>query len=194
MIIGASVVLTWAVEGFYARVTGERVSAWKLIAPEVFVIGVVLVVIAGAIWRRAWRRWPWLERQIFPDLNGIWVGNLVSTAQHPATGEAPNTISAAVTITQGLFSTSVKLRTDELTSYSTRCLLEAFPHAGRFRIWYSYDNAPRAQLRQRSCRHEGVAWLEVDHDADQNRLVGMYFTERGTRGDIDLRRQEGSAE
>ena len=76
----------------------------------------------------------------------------------------------------------------ESTSYSTRCLLEADREAGRFRFWYSYDNNPRAQYRHRSARHEGVAWLELDIDTDPERLVGDYYTDRRTSGDIDVRR------
>jgi hypothetical protein len=80
------------------------------------------------------------------------------------------------------------LRTGESTSYSKRCLLEADPDAGRFRFWYSYDNDPKAEFRYRSARHEGVAWLEMDLDADPERLVGYYYTERKTSGDMDVRR------
>jgi hypothetical protein len=33
-----------------------------------------------------------------------------------------------------------------------------------------------------------VAWLELDIDTDPERLVGYYYTDRRTSGDIDVRR------
>jgi hypothetical protein len=33
-----------------------------------------------------------------------------------------------------------------------------------------------------------VAWLELDIDTDPERLVGDYYTDRRTSGDIDVRR------
>jgi SMODS-associating 2TM, beta-strand rich effector domain len=78
---------------------------------------------------------------------------------------------------------SIKLRTGESSSYSTRYVLEADHDAGRFRIWYSYDNQPRAEVSHRSAR-EGVGWLETDIDADPNRLAGQYYSSRRTTGDM----------
>jgi hypothetical protein len=79
---------------------------------------------------------------------------------------------------------SIKLRTGESSSYSTRYVLEADHDAGRFRVWYSYDNQPKAEVSHRSARHEGVGWLEMDIDADPNRLRGQYYSSRRTTGDM----------
>jgi hypothetical protein len=142
----------------------------------------------SAVWRRLWARFPWIGRKLFPDLTGTWEGHLISTWINPETGQRLPPIPATIWIRQGLFTTSIKLRTGESISYSNRCLLEADPDAGRFRFWYSYDNDPKAEFRYRSARHEGVAWLEMDIDADPERLIGYYYTERKTSGDMDVRR------
>jgi hypothetical protein len=73
-------------------------------------------------------------------------------------------------------------------SRSTRCHLEADRAHRCYRVWYSYDNRPKAEFLPRSVRHEGVAWFEMDLDAGRNRLVGQYYTERQTTGDMELRR------
>jgi hypothetical protein len=73
-------------------------------------------------------------------------------------------------------------------------LLEAEKDAGRYRFWYSYDNRPKAEFTYRSAKHEGVAWLELDIDTDRERLVGNYFTERKTTGDIDVVRTHKTIE
>ena len=118
-------------------------SAVKLIALVVTIISTGIVAVASAVWRRLWNWFPIIGRKLFPDLTGTWVGELVSTWKNPATGQGIAPIPVTIWIRQGLFSTSIKLRSGESTSYSTRCLLEADREAGRFRFWYSYDNDPR---------------------------------------------------
>src|SRR5207244_11924970 len=153
-----------------------------------------VVGIASAAWRWVWGRVPIIGRKTFPDLSGTWRGQLLSTWKDPTTGQGVAPIPITIWIRQGLFSTSIKLRTGESSSHSTRCLLEADPEAGRFRFWYSYDNTPQAEFRHRSARHEGVGWLELDFDTDQERLTGCSYPGRKTSGDIDVRRVEATVE
>jgi SMODS-associating 2TM, beta-strand rich effector domain len=188
VIAGLAIVLAWGIEGAAALSTGNLPSPLKLIALVVTIISTGIVAIASAVWRKVWNWSPIIGRKLFPDLTGTWAGELVSTWKNPATGQGVAPIPVTIWIRQGLFSTSIKLRSGESTSYSTRCLLEADPEAGRFRFWYSYDNDPRAEYRHRSARHEGVAWLELDIDTDPERLVGCYYTDRRTSGDIEVRR------
>jgi hypothetical protein len=191
---GLAIVLAWAIEGATGLLTGNTPSELKLISLVVTIISSGIAAIAGAIWRKIWKWLLVMGRKLFPDLTGTWAGELISTWKNPATGEASAPISVTIWIRQGIFSTSIKLRTGESTSYSTRCLLEADHEAGRFRFCYSYDNNPRAQYRDRSARHEGVAWLELDIDTDPGRLVGYYYTDRKTSGDIDVRRVKNRVE
>jgi len=188
VVAGLAITLAWGIEGAAAVLTGKPPSGLKLISLVVTIICTGIVAIANLVWRRLWKRFPLIGRKLFPDLTGTWAGALESTWKNPETGQGIAPIAVTLWIRQGLFSTSIKLRTGESTSYSTRCLLEADQEAGRFRFWYSYDNNPRAQYRNRSARHEGVAWLELDIDADPERLIGCYYTDRKTSGDIDIRR------
>jgi hypothetical protein len=43
-------------------------------------------------------------------------------------------------------------------------------------------------VAHRSNRHDGIAWLEMDYERHPDRLVGQYFTDRRTTGDIELTR------
>jgi hypothetical protein len=194
VIAGAAIVLAWGIEGAAALFTGKPPSPLKLISLVVTIISSGIVALGTAVWRRLWDQFPIIGRKLFPDLTGTWAGELVSTWKNPATGQSTAPIPVTIWIRQGIFSTSIKLRSGESTSYSTRCLLEADQEAGRFRFWYSYDNNPRAQYRHRSARHEGVAWLELDIDTDPERLVGCYYTDRKTSGDIDVRRLKSSVD
>jgi hypothetical protein len=188
VVAGLAIVLAWGIEGGTAVLTGELPPALKLISLVATVICTGAVAIASAVWRRLWKWFPILGRKLFPDLTGTWAGELVSTWTNLGTGQGIAPIPVTIWIRQGLFSTSIKLRTGESTSYSTRCLIEAYPEAGRFRFWYSYENNPTAQRRDQSARHEGVAWLELDIDTDAEHLIGGYYTDRKTSGDIAVRR------
>ena len=185
-IVVPTIVIVLAIEAVIDIAGGIETNPLKYASLVVFVIGGLLMPLANLAWRRVWRQFPAIERATFPDLNGTWEGQIVTTWKDPTTGATPPPIPATVWIKQSLFSTSVRLRTGESHSHSTRCHLEADHGAGVYRVWYSYDNRPKAEISHRSARHEGVAWLELDIGQGRNRLVGQYFTDRRTTGDMDL--------
>jgi hypothetical protein len=184
IVTALTILLVLGVEASVEWLYGERAPLLRLISFFATVITFGIVGIASLTWRRVWRRFPVIARKTFPDLNGTWEGTLVSMWVDPATYKQVPPIPATIWIRQNLFSVSIKLRTGESMSYSTRCVLEADHEAGRIRVWYSYDNQPKAEVAFRSARHEGVAWLEMDIDADPNRLAGQYYSNRRTTGDM----------
>jgi hypothetical protein len=193
IIVGAVSCLAWACDAAYQLLTGQVPNNLKFISLFAFVIGVVFAGVAEITWRPLWRRFSLLQRKTFPDLNGSWKGTLTSTWVDPATGSPKPPIPTEIIIRQGLFTTSVLLKTQESASHSTRSFLEPFRDTGRFRIWYSYNNDPQAQFLHRSSPHEGVAFLECEFDADPDRLTGRYYTARRTTGDIDVRRKKSKS-
>ena len=193
LIVGVSAILVAAAcEGAWEWWSGASTGPLRWASMSVTIVVSVLGGAASMLWRRIWRWFPVLETKIFPDLNGTWAGTLVSTWADPKTKQSQSPINATIYIRQSLFSTSVQLRTPESRSWSTRCLLEADREGQIARVWYSYDNRPKAQVLHQSPRHEGVAWLEMDLSADPNRLVGQYYTHRRTTGDMDFHRRSRS--
>ncbi|MEE8477073.1 MAG: hypothetical protein V3S19_01815 [Gemmatimonadales bacterium] len=187
-----TIVIVWAAEAVVSMAGGAETNPLKHASLVALIIGGVLTPLANMFWRKLWRWFPAIERATFPDLNGTWEGDFVTTWKDPDTGTTPPPIPATVSIRQTLFSTAVSLRTGESHSHSTRCHLEADHGAQIYRIWYSYDNRPKAEVSHRSARHEGVAWLELNLSEDQDRLAGQYFTDRRTTGDMNLRRTSSS--
>lgn len=187
ILIISGVLIAWALDAGSSFLGIGGAPFWKWASLAVTIVVLVLGTLLQACWRPIWRRFPEFGRRLFPDLNGVWEGQLVSTWKNPETGESPPPIPTTVTINQTLFTTSISLQTGESRSYSTRCLLERMPEAGVARVWYSYDNQPNAEVSHRSARHEGVAWLEMDL-AIPNKLSGQYFTHRKTSGDISVTR------
>jgi hypothetical protein len=189
ILVGAGIIIAWILDGAYAFAVGHKAGVLHWISFATFLVGVVLAFIADKFWRTLWRRFPFLARMTFPDLNGKWIGELISTWVDPATGQPKPTIPTTIIIRQSLWKTTVSLSTAESTSHSTRAILEPHYDAAHFKVWYSYNNDPKAQHQHRSSPHEGVAFLELDLDADQHRLTGSYYTARKTTGDIDVRRE-----
>lgn len=188
IVTALAIVLAWGAEALLEKLQGEPATPLKFISLIATIIAIVGVGGFSLVWRFLWRKLPWLARKTFPDLNGTWKGTLVSTWCDPITGQAKPPIPTTIWIRQTPLSMSVKLHTGESTSHSMHCILEANHEAGRFRVWYSYDNRPRAELAPVSGQHQGFAWLENDVDTAPDQLFGQYYTSRRTTGDMTLRR------
>jgi SMODS-associating 2TM, beta-strand rich effector domain len=164
-----------------------HMASWVTLA-----IGTRLVISAGAAWRRIWRWLPWLDRNVFPDCTGIWRGTLSSTWVNPASSQIQPLISVTFEIRQRILTTSIRMRTTESSSHSLRSWLEADRDSGRFRLGYVYQNDPKQGVRDRSARHDGVCWFEIDPSAKPRRITGSYYTDRKTSGDIEIERVSDS--
>ena len=156
--IGVGLVTAWALDATHDLWTGSDGSILKWGSLTVFIVGAVLIPLANKTWRPLWRRVPILSHWIFPDLTGRWKGTLTSTWENPETKAKLAPIVTTITIRQGLFSTAVSLETGETpVSHSRHCVLEAYPETARWRIWYSYDNEPKPEVRHQARRIKG--WL-----------------------------------
>lgn len=188
LIVVALTVLTLiGLQGAQQWWSGATPPLYKAISTVAFVISTGLGAVASWTWRWFWKRLPFLNKTFFPDLNGTWVG-LLSTTWKDVHGISPGPIASEITIRQGLFTISVKQKTGESVSYSTRVIAEADPDADMYRLWYSYSNRPKAAVQHRSAPHEGVAWLEISLSDNSDELTGQYYTSRGTSGDINVNR------
>jgi hypothetical protein len=140
IILVSGSLIAWAYDALSALLLGESPSTWQSISFAVTVVGTILVVLADWLWPRLWRQFPLLQKIIFPDLNGVWKGEMISTWVDPETGQPKPPIPTTITIRQSLFSTNVLLRTGESKSHSTRSFLERSPGTDSFKIWYTYNS------------------------------------------------------
>jgi hypothetical protein len=167
--------------------TGSPISPLRSTSLVAAIISVVVIGGFGICWRWLWHRIPVLSRW-FPDLTGRWEGTYLSSYRRADGEQATGPIT--VVIRQGLFETTVSAWTGEMNSHSTRSWHEADRPAQRFRLGYTYRSDPKAAFRDQSNPHEGVCWFDYLPDSDPERLRGLYYTERRTLGDLDLRRLE----
>lgn len=185
LVVTSTILLLIGIQGAYELISGSHLSGLKLSSTITFIIGSIFVCCANFAWRWMWRTFPMLERQFFPDLNGKWTGTLQTTWED-SEGVIPGPINVTIWIRQSLFTINVMQQTNESTSRSTHVFIDAYPDADCYRLWYSYENQPRASLYFRSVQHEGVAMLEVSPGVDKEKLIGRYYTSRRTSGDIEI--------
>ncbi len=94
-------------------------------------------------------------------------------------------ISASLDIRQTLFSISCVTRTEQTTSRSFASAIFVDRASGEQQLTYSYSADPRLRDRDDNPRHDGTAILRVVKPSE---LVGTYFTDRQTRGELQFRR------
>ena len=190
LIIGASaVILVSAIDALALHFTGRDAGPLKYLSLAVTIFTAGIVFLAQLFWFKTAELIPWLQTKTFPDLNGTWTGVLRSTYKAPGSDTPWPPIDTTVTIKQTLLTISITLQSGESKSYSNREHFEPDYRNKRFRVWYSYSNEPKAEFRHRSAPHDGVAYLEMDWEVDRNRLTGRYYNDRGSSGDLDLKRK-----
>ncbi len=121
----------------------------------------------------------------FPNLNGSWLGYIYSDWKNPDTGEKPPPIPVMLTVNQSFSHISCMMCTGEMesTSYSEGFLID--PDRQIKKIAYSYTSKPRLSLSERSVPHDGTAVFKIV-EKPKPKLVGRYWTERLTKGEIVL--------
>lgn len=136
-------------------------------------------------------KWGWRLRVFrgwlvpFPDLNGTWIGRIHSEWVDPKTGEKPSPIPVMLTVKQSFFHVSCVMRTSEMEScsFSEGFLID--PDRQVKKIAYSYTSKPRLSLNERSIPHDGSALFQII-EKPKPKLIGRYWTERLTKGEIVL--------
>jgi hypothetical protein len=145
----------------------------------------ILLLLLGAfdlwLWRLPiWQGW-FVKR---PILCGTWRVVLRSGWLDPPTGKNIEQIEGFAAIRQTYSSLSIRLFTSESTS---ELIGAEFNKSldGTIRIAGVYRNEPKLSLRQRSPIHYGAILLDVTGKPIK-RLVGHYWTDRSTSGEIEL--------
>lgn len=168
-----------------------------------------------APWRVLWRMIPALNRWVFPDLNGIWLGttgsNWPTIKKMFEAAQAHRTIdkidkdelhstpeqhdAIALQITASLF--SIKLAAGLSSTDGQSCSVTAKPrrdqHSGRIHLNYVYEQSTPDPSITDGDQHMGAAELTIDLD-DLEKGEGVYWTRRSwkiglnTAGSLELRR------
>lgn len=149
-------------------------------------IGPAVTVALAVLW--IFDRWAWRQFGIWhftgrPVLHGTWHGELASDWKDEATGEKiePDP-DVFLVVRQRFWSISARLLTNESKSKSLFAELTADAD-GVCQLLYVYDNRPEAEVRHRSQPHFGAVVLTAPRSRTDG-IVGQYFTDRKTTGDM----------
>jgi hypothetical protein len=133
-------------------------------------------------WTWKWRLfYPWLVQ--VPNLSGQWKGFLKSNWE----GGKLDPIPTEMIITQSFLHIQIKIKTVESESHSVGASFDIDKERGVSRLFYSYFNTPKSEVRDRSKMHYGTSLLNFD-GFNIDILEGEYWTSRETTGGIKLKR------
>lgn len=154
------------------------VSVFVLVETTVTIVGLIYLAFASFAWHWALFR-GWLVR--VPDLRGTWRGSVTPLAL--AGADPP--IAATLLIRQSLFTISCTMYTSAMKSqsFSGSAFLDNVTNDTK--LVYSYSSDPMLSERETNPRHDGTAILELEAAAVTT-LKGRYFTDRCTRGEMEL--------
>lgn len=154
------------------------------------VVGVLLLLLViFDIWAWRWRLFHgWFVPR--PDLRGTWRVELQSNWKNPETNVGVGPIVAYLVIRQTFSTLSVRMLTAESTSELVAAEINKASD-GTYRLVAVYRNEPKLSVRDRSPIHYGAFVLDVQGDPAKD-LVGHYWTDRNTRGEVRTLARHGS--
>jgi hypothetical protein len=178
--------LTMGISLLWLWVRGEQPTLGSVAAT----LGTVVTVLYGALLLFGLYMWSWricrgwLVKR--PDLRGSWRATLHSDWINPKTNQKIPPIEAYVVIRQTLTTLSMRTFTERARSVLVAHAIEPEPD-GLFSLSAVYRNSPKIEYQEASegAIHHGALLMEV-HEVRPTRLEGHYWTDRGTRGTIQL--------
>jgi hypothetical protein len=139
----------------------------------------------------AFDRWLWkyLPEWLLgvPKIYGTWKGRLDhSQCTEDGLKQTGTTEPFFVCIHQNFCSLMIQAVSEKSVSISTVAnLKKGFTD---WEIIYAYDNAPALQHQAISRRHRGAATLQIQSSGNERKLVGEYWTDRWSQGQMTLDR------
>lgn len=135
-------------------------------------------------------RWGWRAKRLHPHIVGVpvvrgtWRGELVSAWIDPKTKKPRPAKTVYLAIEQTLTTVRVRLLTDESSSDAIVASVAKMANGYRA-ISYTYENTPKIGLRDKSRPHRGGVLLTI-YGEPPNRIAGEYWTDRDTKGELNL--------
>ena len=142
-------------------------------------VDILILFFTKYLWRWFWKRIPTLSGQIFPDINGIWEGEIIFYDNN----QQSKGLNAKARIKQDLWQINIDLHSTTSQSHT----LVAYPiiEAGNPKLYYIFHNTPN---NPEYPEYKGTTILTVKSETNPIELVGQYYTIRGTKGRVELKR------
>lgn len=176
--VGVGVVYALATKGSFS----EPKFCWGMLSTLATAIFLFGIVFTKWLWK-----WSPLQGWLvpFPNLNGVWEGEIRSTWLAPGATEPLPPIPAILLIKQSFTKISCVIQTGEMKSFSISGEFRIASEDQLRQVVYSYASDPKPGVRDRSARHYGTAVLEI-LDSKPRKLTGFYWTDRKSTGEMEF--------
>jgi hypothetical protein len=147
---------------------------------------VLSLVLLGFIyfgWKYLWKMMPFLNKLLFPDLNGEWDMKI-----HWSWGDKTGIAQATAHIKQDFLKMSMEVNSEDSDSSTLIAKPHKDPESGRAILYYMYRSTPKLKNGNTNLPYDGTAILKIDHTS-LNLLEGNYYTDRSTTGYYELKRK-----
>lgn len=143
-------------------------------------VDILLVLLSLWLWKLIWRYIPLLGELTFPNLEGVWEGELKYQA---GADEAAKTKPVVARIKQSLLHLDMTLASDMSESTTLAMHISRDTASGHQQMFYTYVSEPFS-ANSMAVMHKGAASLTVRHVAKV--LEGNYFNDQSRRGELRL--------
>lgn len=173
-----SIILFFIYDADTDLLEGIKISFKGATFLNMFLLGIVYIG-----WRWLWKKMPFLNDFLFPDLNGEWDMTI-----HWHWNDQEGVAKATAHIKQNLINMSMEVASEDSESITLLAKPQKDPKSGRAILYYMYRNTPKLREGNNSFPYDGTAVLKLGHK-DYELLEGNYYTDRSTKGYYELKRK-----
>lgn len=158
------------------KITGTSISVFKLTTISTVASTVVMLILLSPFMsRKIWCIARFFKKDLYPDLNGVWVGQI--------TTEEQKSFEARAIIRQALLVTEIDMHGEKVKSVT----LETTPtiEINKKKLYYVYRSTPKNPSWG---DYVGSTIFDVIEDGSALILSGKYYTDRKSIGRISIRR------
>ncbi|ELA7336916.1 TPA: hypothetical protein ACN36B_004904 [Vibrio parahaemolyticus] len=156
---------------------------------------VIIFIMAKYAWKPIWKApllGPICNKNVCPDLNGVWKGKIQSSYIGPDKRKIVKDVS--MNISADFLGFDIKLISDDNYQRSTVVQSEIYkdPRDNNYYVSYIFESVVDQPLSSDDSKFDGAAKLSVRFEDDGLKLVGTYWTNRAyqrglnTAGTIEL--------
>jgi hypothetical protein len=151
-------------------------------------VDILLVLVCTWFWKPVWRRVPKVGELTFPNLEGVWRGEL---RYQTALDQPARSKTVVARIKQSLMHLDMTLASDMSESKTLAMHLDRNAQSGQQQMFYTYASDPWSPVLPATA-HKGAATLTVRHGGTV--LQGTYFNDQARRGELELNFVSGDME
>jgi hypothetical protein len=158
------------------KITGVNIGIFKLATISAVVSTLIMfILLSPFISRIIWRLVRFIKKDIYPDLNGVWVGQ-VTTEDHQK-------FEVRAIVRQALLTTEIDMHGETVKSIT----LETTPtkELNQKKLYYVYRSTPKNPSWG---EYIGSTIFDVIEDGSALVLSGKYYTDRKSVGRISIKR------